>query len=183
MSKNAIKLLILIAFMASGCSLDLKTKELAKENLQEQSITLINNYFDLSYVENHAIVFGFFGNIAENIRIPLIFILTISATLCMFYFIWKVRHEKVSLQLPFFIILGGAYGNIIDRMINGFVTDFFHAHYFYSYNFPVFNVADVLVNIGIILMLIQWKKFTSVFERFFKTDVVTKSKVSLSEDK
>lgn len=79
--------------MASGCSLDLKTKELVKENLQEQSITLIDNFFDLSYVENHAIAFGFLGNMAKNIRIPLIFILTISATLCMFYFISKIRHE------------------------------------------------------------------------------------------
>ena len=183
MSKNAIKLLILIAFMASGCSLDLKTKELVKENLQEQSITLIDNFFDLSYVENHAIAFGFLGNMAKNIRIPLIFILTISATLCMFYFISKIRHEKLSVQLPFFIILGGAYGNIIDRMINGFVTDFFHVHYFCSYNFPVFNVADVLINIGIILMLIQWKKFTPVFERFFKTDVETISKAPFSEEK
>ena len=142
--------------MISGCTLDLKTKVLAKTGLQEQSISLIHNYFDLNYVENHAIAFGFLGNISKNIRIPLIFLLTVSATLFGFYMIWRIRDRKFRFLLPFFIMIGGAYGNIIDRMLNGFVTDFFHAHYFYKYNFPVFNVADVLVNIGIILMIMHW---------------------------
>ena len=168
MKKHLIKFLVLILLMSSGCSVDLKTKDLAKRELKEQSISLIDNYFDLSYVENHAIAFGFLGNIAKNIRIPLIFLLTIFATLCMFYMIWRVRNEKFRILLPFFIILGGAYGNIIDRMLNGFVTDFFHAHYFYKYNFPVFNVADVLINIGVILMIIQWRDFSVVFDRIFE---------------
>ena len=150
--------------MSSGCSVDLKTKNIAKAELKEQSVSLIQNYFDLSYVENHAIAFGFLSSIEKNIRIPLIFLLTISATLFVFYMIWRIRDKKIRFLLPFFIILGGAYGNIIDRILNGFVTDFFHVHYFYKYNFPVFNIADVLVNIGVILIIIQWKDFSSIFD-------------------
>jgi signal peptidase II len=172
MKKNLIKFLILISLMVSGCSIDLKTKDLAKNGLKEHSISLIDNYFDLSYVENHAIAFGFLGDIAKNIRIPLIFLITISATLFAFYIIWKIRDRKFRYLLPFFIMLGGAYGNIIDRMLNGFVTDFFHAHYFYKYNFPVFNVADVLVNIGIILMVLQWKDFQVIFDDIFNKKTV-----------
>jgi len=160
--------------MSSGCSVDLKTKDLAKTGLMERSISLIDNYFDLSYVENHAIAFGFLGSITKNVRIPLIFLLTISATLFLFYIIWQIRDKKFRFLLPFFIILGGAYGNIIDRMLNGFVTDFFHVHYFYKYNFPVFNVADVLVNIGIILMIIQWKDFLAIFDNIFVKNVEVK---------
>ena len=166
--------MILILFMSSGCSVDLKTKNIAKAELKEQSVSLIQNYFDLSYVKNHAIAFGFLSSIDKNIRIPLIFFLTISATLFVFYMIWRIRDKKIRFLLPFFIILGGAYGNIIDRMLNGYVTDFFHVHYFYKYNFPVFNIADVLVNIGVIFIIIQWKDFSSIFDNILTRNVELK---------
>ena len=168
MKKNLIKFLILISFMFSGCSIDLKTKDLAKTELKEHSMVVIQNYFDLTYVENHAIAFGFLGNISKNIRLPLIFLLTISATMLGFCVIWKLRKRKFRILLPFFILIGGAYGNIVDRMLNGFVTDFLHLHYHYRYNFYVFNVADVLVNIGIILIIIQWKDFRVIFDNLFE---------------
>ena len=164
MKRNLIKYTILIAFLISGCSLDLKTKDLAKTGLKEQSVSLIHNYFDLTYVENHAIAFGFLGNINKNIRIPLIFLITISATFLGLYAIWRIRKRQFRFLLPFFILIGGAYGNITDRLFNGFVTDFFHLHYFYKYNFPVFNVADILINIGIILIVIQWRDFQVIFD-------------------
>lgn len=165
MKKTVIKYLILVSFMISGCSADLKTKEIAKTTLKDNSIVLIENAFDLRYVENHSVAFGFLGSIKKSIRLPLIFLLTISATLLAFVMIWKIKNKKFRLLLPFFILLGGAYGNILDRMFNGFVTDFFHVHYFYEYNFPVFNVADVLVNIGVFLIIIQWKDFTLIFDK------------------
>lgn len=168
MKKTIIKYLILISFMISGCSADLKTKEIAKTNLKGNATVLIENIFDLRYVENHAIAFGFLGSIKKNIRIPLIFLLTISTTMFAFLLIWKIKSKKFRLLLPFFIMIGGAYGNILDRMFNGFVTDFFHVHYFYEYNFPVFNVADVLVNIGLFLILIQWTDFKPIFDNMFK---------------
>nr|WP_321353708.1 signal peptidase II [uncultured Draconibacterium sp.] len=170
MKKTLIKYLILISFMISGCSADLKTKEIAKTNLKDNSIVLIENTFDLRYVENHSIAFGFLSSIKKNIRIPLIFLLTISATMFAFVMIWKIKDKKFRLLLPFFILLGGAYGNIVDRMLNGFVTDFFHIHYLYEYNFPVFNVADVLVNIGVFLIIIQWKDFKLIFDNLFTNE-------------
>ena len=170
MKRTIIKYLILISFMISGCSADLKTKEIAKTNLKDNSIVLIKNTFDLRYVENHSIAFGFLSSIKKSIRLPLIFILTISATMFAFVMIWKIMNKKFRLLLPFFILIGGAYGNILDRMFNGFVTDFFHVHYFYEYNFPVFNVADVLVNIGVFLIIIQWKDFRPIFDDLFKKE-------------
>ena len=170
MKKTILKYLVLISFMISGCSADLKTKEIAKTNLKENSMVLIENAFDLRYVENHAIAFGFLGSIKKSIRIPLIFLLTISATLLAFVMIWKIKNKKFRLLLPFFILIGGAYGNILDRMFNGFVTDFFHVHYFYKYNFPVFNLADVLVNIGVFLIIVQWKDFKPIFDNLFNNE-------------
>lgn len=175
MKRNLIKFLILISFMVSGCSIDLKTKDLAKSGLKEHSIVVIHNYFDLTYVENHAIAFGFLGNISKNIRLPLIFLLTISATMFGFYMIWRLRNRKFRILLPFFILIGGAYGNIVDRLLNGFVTDFFHLHYYHLYDFYVFNIADVLVNLGVILIIIQWKAFRAIFDDLFEMKALIKS--------
>lgn len=150
--------------MITGCSADLKTKEIAKTTLKENPTVVIENAFDLRYVENHAIAFGFLREIKRSIRMPLIFVLTISATLMVFTMIWKIRSEKFRILLPLFVILSGAYGNILDRLFNGFVTDLFHVHYFYQHNFPVFNVADVLINVGLILILLQWKDFKLIID-------------------
>jgi lipoprotein signal peptidase len=79
MKKDLIKFLILISFMVLVCSIGLKTKDLTKNGLKEHSISLIDNYFDLSYAENHAIAFGFLGDIAKNIRIPLIILIYVSS--------------------------------------------------------------------------------------------------------
>ena len=162
-----MKFAILIIIMVAGCSLDLITKEIANKSLTEQSISVIHNFFDLTYVQNHAIAFGFLGGISQSIRIPLIFVLTISATMFGFFMIWKLKDRKFRFLLPFFVLIGGAYGNILDRMMNGYVTDFFHLHYYDQYHFYVFNVADVLVNIGIILIIIQWKSFQKVIDEVF----------------
>lgn len=175
MKKNVLKFLILISFMVSGCTLDLKTKDLAKNGLKEHSITVIQHYFDLNYVENHAIAFGLLGNISKTIRLPLIFLMTISATMLGFYLVWRIRNRKFRILLPFFILIGGAYGNIVDRMLNGFVTDFFQLHYYFQYSFYVFNVADVLINIGIILIVIQWKDFRIIFDDLFKGKTLLKT--------
>jgi signal peptidase II len=153
--------------MISGCSADLKTKDIINTELKDQSISVINNFLNLTYVENHAIAFGMFSKVERSIRMPLIFALPILTTLFCFFLIWKIRHSKFRLLLPIFITLGGAYGNIIDRAMNGFVTDFLHLHYFQKYNFYVFNVADVLVNIGLILLLFQYKEFNKLLNNAF----------------
>lgn len=164
---STLKFIILIAFLVSGCSLDLVTKEQVKQKLQYDSVPVIDNYFDLTYTENHAIAFGFFKQLDRRWRMPLIFLLPVLSTFFFFFLIWKFRDRKFSLLLPIFIILAGAYGNILDRAMNGFVTDFLHVHYYYKYNFYVFNVADVLVNIGLILMLLRWRKYNELLNEVF----------------
>lgn len=67
MKKTFVKYIVLIAFLISGCSADLKTKEIAKKELQNNTTVLIENALDLRYVENHAIAFGFLGFIKNKI--------------------------------------------------------------------------------------------------------------------
>jgi len=168
MNRYLIKYIILFSFLISGCTFDLKTKDMVNTQIKDQSIPVIENYLNFTYVENHAIAFGMFNSLERKYRMPLIFFLPLMTTLFGFYLIWRLRDAKFSILLPIFLIIGGAYGNIVDRAMNGYVTDFLHVHYFHKYNFYVFNVADVLVNIGVILLLFQFKEFnrllTIVFE-------------------
>ena len=167
MKQQLIKFIVLIAILISGCTSDLKTKEIINNQLREQSVAVIDNFLNFTYVENHAIAFGMFNGIDRDIRMPIIFILPVLVTLFGFYLIWRLRKSKFRLLLPIFIILGGAYGNIIDRAMNGYVTDFLHVHYHLQYNFYVFNLADVLVNIGLILILFQYKEFNKLLDDTF----------------
>ena len=167
MRKQLLKLFVLLAIMSSGCTMDLTTKDLVNEQLKQQSIPVIKNYLNITYVENHAIAFGLFENLDRSIRMPIIFLLPLLATLPGIYFIWKFRYEKFRLLLPVFILLGGAYGNIIDRAMNGYVTDFLHIHYFDRFDFYVFNIADMLVNIGVLLILFQYREFRGLLNNLF----------------
>lgn len=168
MNKNLIKFVILFSFLISGCSLDLKTKDMVNEKIKDQSISIVENYLNFTYVENHAIAFGMFKGLDRKYRMPIIFLLPFITTLFGFYLIWKLKEAKFSILLPIFLIIGGAYGNILDRAMNGYVTDFLHVHYFHKYNFYVFNVADVLVNIGVILLLLQFKEFNRLINDVFE---------------
>lgn len=163
--KGKFKYLLLFSFLISGCTLDLKTKEIVNVEMKDTSIVVVENFFNLTYVENHAIAFGIFNNIERSIRLPLILLLPFLTTVFAFYIVWKLRDQKFRILLPLFLIIGGAYGNIIDRAMNGFVTDFLHVHYFHTYNFYVFNVADVLINIGVFSLLFQFKEFNAVLNK------------------
>ncbi len=170
MKNHHLKFILLFIFFFSGCSLDLKTKDIINKKLKERSIPVIENYFNFTYVENHAIAFGMFNNLERKYRMPLIFLLPFLTTLFGFYLIWRLREAKFSILLPLFLIIAGAYGNILDRAMNGFVTDFLHVHYHHKYNFYVFNVADVLVNIGVILLLLQFKQFNALIDGVFSRE-------------
>ena len=160
--KESVKYIMLLLILISGCSSDLKTKEIAQYKLRYQPIEVINDVFELCYVENHAIAFSMLNGIKRGIRMPIIYLLTISSSLFMVFVIWKLRTSKFILLLPWFIILSGALGNIIDRIQHGFVIDFLRFHYKASYSFPVFNLADVLINVGLLLFLIQYRKYRNL---------------------
>jgi signal peptidase II len=162
MKKHILKFIVLFSFMISGCSIDLETKDIVKTRIKNESIAVIDHFFNLTYVENHAIAFGLLQNVEQNIRFPLILGLPFLATLFGFFWVWRMRAAPFRLLLPVFLVLGGAYGNIADRAMHGYVTDFFHLHYYDDYHFYVFNVADLLINVGIGLILLQWKTFLTM---------------------
>lgn len=131
-----------------GC--DHATKALAKSELQSQPAhTVLEPILKLRYVENTDVAFNLLRWIPEGIRGPLLLIsgaIAIAAACALLLRGRPTGWRRAGLLL----VLAGALGNYIDRLVRGYVVDFIHVSYW-----PVFNVADVLITVGFGLMLLQ----------------------------
>jgi signal peptidase II len=138
-----------------------------------QSIPVIGDFLRLTFIENPGMAFGIdFGN-------PLFrSIFTLIVSIGIFYYIYLVRKEPFIVRLTLAVILGGAIGNLIDRIFYGAIfgegpvfygkvvdfidMDFFHIDFLWIHmdRFAVFNIADFSVSTGIVLMMLFYRKFT-----------------------
>ncbi|MBQ9757460.1 MAG: signal peptidase II [Clostridia bacterium] len=120
---------------------DLLTKILAKTHLSELgSVPLLEGVFHLTYVENRGAAFGMMqGRGLFFVVVALLFVAVA---------IWvsvKIKNKPPLLNLGISFMTAGALGNMVDRILSGYVVDFFD---FALINFPVFNVADIFVCLG-----------------------------------
>ena len=120
----------------------------------------ITSFLNLVLVQNKGISFGLFSRYEVG---WLISILTIGIVVVLF--IWMRKLERAILALPFSLIIGGAIGNLIDRLNYGFVVDFIDFHFF-GWHWPAFNIADSAITVGVIFLLIA--SFSNNFKLFSK---------------
>ena len=118
-----------------------------------ESIALIPNYLDITYTLNPGAAFSMLAEAAPWARLA--FLLSMSSAAIIVLIVLLVRAHRVSINsVAFALILGGATGNLIDRALRGGrVIDFMRAHY-YDLNYPVFNVADSAISIGVTLIIL-----------------------------
>ena len=148
-------------------ALDLFTKFLATKSLYADGVynqtTVIDGFFYFTYTRNTGGAWSMFsGNMWFFI------IITIIALAAFVYFLSdfdiKVRPWY---SIGFAMMLGGTLGNFYERLVNGYVTDFFDFIIF-GYDYPIFNVADICLVIGVILLIIQLIFFNdkvTIFDR------------------
>ena len=133
--------------------IDQISKYLALNNLANiGSIPIIENIFHLTYVENRGAAFGMF----QNNQIVFI-IVAVVASIVGLYYIYKKKLNLLG-NISILLIISGAIGNLIDRVRLGFVVDYFDFRFIWDY---VFNVADIFVVVGTILLCI----YIIVFEK------------------
>ena len=134
-----------------------------------ESINVIGDFFKLTFVENPGIAFGID---VDGVSKLLLSLFTLLASIGVFYYLWRSKEQKLIIRLALACILGGAIGNLIDRTFYGLfygyaplfygkVVDFFNMDFFdftifgKTYDrFPIFNIADSSVTIGVALLLI-----------------------------
>ena len=126
--------------------IDQLSKILALKYLKNvESIPIIQNMFHLTYVENRGAAFGMF----QNNQI----IFVIVALVASIYGLYYLHKKKVNIlgKVSILLIISGALGNLIDRVRLGFVVDYFDFRIIWEY---VFNIADIFVVLGTILLCI-----------------------------
>ncbi len=147
----------LIAFVViTGCGTDLLTKHSVAKTLEPgESITLSDAYLELTHARNESASFGILGNLKPTIRKPVLITAQVAGSLLVLALIFFHRERPFMRLLPFGLILGGAIGNAFDRVRLGHVVDFIHVHLDSRFSWPVFNVADILITAGLILLIWQ----------------------------
>lgn len=114
--------------------------------------TVIPGFFNLTHVRNRGAIFGFFSQSGSPVIHVLLAVASLLALgLVVFYFIRVPAREKL-LKITLALILGGALGNQIDRILRGYVVDFLEV-YVKSFHWPSFNVADSCISIGAVLLV------------------------------
>lgn len=112
--------------------------------------------FNFTYARNYGAAFSFLGD-AGGWQRWLFTAIAIVVSCVLTVWLSRLKRAELKLSLALILIIGGAIGNLIDRMIYGYVVDFIH-FYYQQWHYPVFNIADCAITIGAILLI--WDSFS-----------------------
>ena len=145
------KLKFIIPVAAIAAAIDLLSKAWAMDRLRTGlPIAVMDNFFHLRYVENTGMAWGMGKGLSMGIFVGL----TTLAMAVLIYFIFRVPARFKLTHASLAIILGGAIGNLVDRVRLGYVVDFIDWHW-YHHHWPTFNIADAFISVGVVLLISQ----------------------------
>ncbi len=131
------------------------TKGIITRNFDvHQSRTVIGNLFDLTYVRNSGAAFGLFASVDSSIKAIILNSVAVLVFIVVSAYALRSSHKSVRLQVGFSLILGGAVGNLLDRVRFGYVVDFLDFSVS-GHHWPAFNVADSAICIGVGLLFLD----------------------------
>lgn len=149
-SKRGFQIVFSALFIIFFVFLDQRAKSLAALYLKGQSSRrLISNVLELRYLENNGAAFSMLEG-----KQGFLIVLTILFLLFGIFVLYrtKVSRRMMAFHLTILLLISGAVGNLIDRMLHGYVVDFI---YFSLIDFPIFNFADIYVTISVIALIIE----------------------------
>jgi signal peptidase II len=137
-----------------------------------ESISVIGDFFRITFTENPGMAFGFDPGSDFKLFIS---VFSLVASIGLLIYLFSVRKKSLSLKIAIALILGGAVGNVIDRMFYGLIYDYAPLFYgkvvdFFDFDFfnfsifgrsydrwPIFNIADAAVSVGVLILLFFYK--------------------------
>lgn len=130
--------------------------KLAVENriLLHDSVSVIPGFFRITHVENRGAAFGLFSDSPSEWKIAILVLFSLIALVIVSALLWKSSHVMTTTGVGLALILGGAIGNLWDRLFSGHVVDFL-LFYLGQYQWPAFNVADSAIVIGAGLLVFE----------------------------
>jgi len=142
-----------LALIAGIVILDQVTKMLILRSVPNgASRVVIPGFFNLSHVRNRGAIFGLFSQSGNPVVYVALAVASLGALVLVMYYFIKVPAQDRLLKITLSLILGGALGNQVDRLLRGYVVDFLEV-YVKSFHWPSFNVADSGITIGAILLV------------------------------
>ena len=145
---------------AAVLALDRLTKWLIETRVSfEDTIKVIPGFFNIVRSENRGVAFGLFNDSTSQWRTLLLVLLSVAAVIGVSIVLWRPERLDRLSRSGFALILGGATGNVVDRVLYGRVTDFL-LFYIRDYQWPAFNVADsaIVVGSGLLAVGLLWPK-------------------------
>lgn len=150
MSSKSTRIVVLVAVIVA---FDQLTKFIVDRSMPlHHSIPIIEGFFSLTYVRNTGAAFGIFAGSAELFRRPFLILVSVVAIGFIVVMLKRLRDSEKWLVTALAFILGGAIGNLIDRVLYGEVIDFLDC-FWGSYHWPAFNVADSFITVGVTITL------------------------------
>lgn len=152
-SSGALAWLILSAIIIA---LDQWSKYLIQHNLELYQLIPVTPFFDITHWRNQGVAFSLFENYGASMAWLFILIAVVISAVVI---IWLYRLPKDSkwLACALALVLGGAIGNLLDRLFHGYVIDFMLL-YWHDWSWPAFNVADVAISVGVVMLVIDMFK-------------------------
>lgn len=136
-------------------ALDRVTKIAVARRLSlHSSISVIPGFFRIIHAENPGAAFGIFADSPSPLKVGLLIAFSILALLIVSVLLWKNSHTMTSTGVGLSLILGGAVGNLWDRLVSRHVVDFL-LFYVGQHQWPAFNVADSAIVVGAGLLVLE----------------------------
>jgi len=118
------------------------------------SIPVIPRFFNLTHLENPGAAFGIFSDTPTPLKLGVLIALSAVALIVVTVLLWKSSNSLSSTSIGLALILGGAIGNLWDRILHHRVTDFL-LFYYQQYEWPAFNLADSAIVVGAALLVLD----------------------------
>lgn len=147
---------IILTIASAVYFLDRLTKLVVTGNFRlNQSMPVVVGYFDITHVHNMGAAFGLFSLAQDSFRVPFLLACTLAAIAVLVIFARKTRPDETLMLIALALVIGGAVGNLTDRILYGYVIDFIDWHVGDLYHWPAFNIADSGISVGIFLIAIE----------------------------
>ena len=136
-------------------AVDQATKAMVRASLREHdSTTIIPGFMDFTHVLNSGAAFGFLNGVDFPFKTVVIAVIATAALIGVGVYAASLAHHQIVARLGLALIIGGAAGNLIDRLVSGSVVDFVDV-YWGAHHFWAFNVADAAISVGVAIMILD----------------------------
>jgi len=135
--------------------LDRLTKWLVQDHISlHESISVLPGFFRLTHVQNQGAAFGLFAESPSEWKVAMLILFSVAALAIVSALLWKNSHALTITGIGLALIMGGALGNLWDRLRDGRVIDFLD-FYVGRYHWPAFNIADSAIVAGALLLVVE----------------------------